>query len=362
MTRTRKLVALLLLAAVVATSGICIALATDETETYAYLPDHSVYFYDVTENYAWVYREVDALALNGVVQGGGDHLFHPDNQITRADFVVMLDRAFRMSALLESGVVASQGSFSDVPAGRYYSQSVEAAKAFGVANGTEDGLFHPTASITRQDAMVLLKRALDRTDKTLGLGTLSAFSDANQVSTYAQASVASLVDARVIGGANGQINPRGRVTRAQMAVMLYRALHLDENARYVQRSDVVNLCIGARVYSDVVIENYDAATYYGELMRYTTLRQQDGTTYITLGEHQPIDRTAVLSDGQMTFNDPTAQDANATVTYPVASDCIAVNVSPYHQINRLESTGGTYRYCYPSIVNGQVSAVYYIEA
>ena len=53
MTRTRKLAALLLLVAVVAVSVLTAAFATDNTKTYAYLPDHSVYFYDVAEGYAW---------------------------------------------------------------------------------------------------------------------------------------------------------------------------------------------------------------------------------------------------------------------------------------------------------------------
>ena len=73
MTRTRKLVAAVLLVSVVAVSGVTAALATDTTETYAYLPDHSVYFYDVAESYAWAHREVDTLAVAGVVRGSGDH-------------------------------------------------------------------------------------------------------------------------------------------------------------------------------------------------------------------------------------------------------------------------------------------------
>ena len=41
--------------------------------------------------------EVDTLAVAGVIKGGGTHLFYPGNAITRADFIVMLDRAYGMS-------------------------------------------------------------------------------------------------------------------------------------------------------------------------------------------------------------------------------------------------------------------------
>lgn len=98
MKRTCKLAAAALLTAAV-TVGTVTACAAAETavttETYAYLPDHSVYFYDVDDGYSWAFREVDTLAVAGVIQGRGDHLFYPRNAITRADFIVMLDRALR---------------------------------------------------------------------------------------------------------------------------------------------------------------------------------------------------------------------------------------------------------------------------
>ena len=191
MKRTRKLVAVLLLVAVVAVSVLTAALATDTTETYAYLPDHSVYFYDVSEDYAWAYREVDTLAVAGVIRGSGNHLFYPGDSITRADFIVMLDRAYGMSAALDSGAIDAQGSFVDVPGNAYYSKSVTAAKAFGVATGTDDNRFRPQQYMTRQDAMVFLKRTLDRTQLILQTSSLSGFSDAGQVADYARDSVSA---------------------------------------------------------------------------------------------------------------------------------------------------------------------------
>ena len=359
MTRIRKITAILLLAVVVAVSGLTAALATDEDRTYAYLPDHSVYFYDVAGNYAWARREVDTLAMNGVVQGSGEHLFYPERSITRADFIVMLDRAYGMSKALAGGLVSSQGTFSDVPQNTYYYQAVTAAKALGIATGTMDNRFLPQQSMTRQDAMVFLKRTLDRTQLTLPHGSLGAFADAGQVSAYAQDAVSSLVAAQVIGGSNGKLTPKSNVTRAQMAVMLYRATHLEERAGgavYTARGDRVNICIGAQSYCDVIIENYDPSVQYSDLMRYTALRQENGVMYVTLEEKQPIDRTGNYLAGQFILD-----EADGTTTaYPVSSGCAAIDVSaPYHQLRTLVSTGGVYAHCYPSIVNGVVTAVYY---
>ena len=117
MKRTRKLVTVAVLAVAVVVSAItaAYALSANTTETYAYLPEHSVYFYDTAGEYAWASSEVDTLAVAGVIEGGGTHLFYPGNAITRAEFIVMLDRAYGMSEALDNGQVNSNGSFVDVP-------------------------------------------------------------------------------------------------------------------------------------------------------------------------------------------------------------------------------------------------------
>ena len=205
MTRTRKLLGAVLLSAVVAANVVTTAFAADATETYAYLPDRSVYFYDVTENHGWAAQKIDSLAAAEVILGSGDYLFYPTNPITRADFIVMLDRAYGMSEALESGVVTAQGAFSDVPDNTYYTESIAAARAFGIAEGTEDNRFLPKQSMSRQDAMVFLKRTLDLTQYTLDAGSLSGFSDASQVKDYAREAVSALVGAGVIDGTDGRL-------------------------------------------------------------------------------------------------------------------------------------------------------------
>ena len=343
MKRTRKLVTVAVLAVVVVVSAItaAYALSANTTETYAYLPEHSVYFYDTAGEYAWASREVDTLAVAGVIKGSGTHLFYPGNAITRADFIVMLDRAYGMSEALDNGQVNSNGSFVDVPSSAYYSKAVIAAKAFGIAAGTATGEFQPQQSMTRQDAMVFLKRTIDRTALKLGTGSVSSFSDASRISNYAKPSVSALVGAKVIGGSKGKINPLSKVTRAEMAVMLYRATHLtvqSSGAVYQSRCDLVNLCIGTQNYCDVVIENYDPSVTYTGLMEYTDFQRIGGVTYVSLSGKRAIDRTVTYTNGVFTF-----ADGEGTVSIPAAADCVAIDVSqPYHQLNAPTSTGSNF--------------------
>lgn len=355
----RETICILLVVALLVT-GVVTAMAASRSKTYAYLTDRSVYFYDVSGSYAWAHKEVDALALGGVIANTDEHLYYPEVEITRGDFIIMLDRAFKMNNALMNGLVQPKGSFYDVDEGEPYSRSIRAAKALGVATGTADGLFLPEDRISRQDAMVFLKRAIDLTDKKLTGGTISAFSDRNDISTYARSAVGALAGAGIVSGSNGKINPRSYVKRAEIAVMIYRSMHLKEfpdGIRYEKRNDIVNVCIGSEVYTDVVIENYDPERYYGELMQYSLLRQKKGVTYITLEENQKIDQNVTITNGRAIFHNGSLAQNNET--YPIADNCVAIAVSPYHTISYPISTGSVYQYCMPTIVNGEVSVIYY---
>lgn len=179
----------------------------------------SSYFKDVTSSYSWATPSIDYLFEKGVVTGTGSSNYSPAQNMIRGDFMLMLYRALDLSA-------SSKSNFSDVPAGSYYYTAIATAKALGIAKGYDD-LFMPGASITREDAMVLVARALKADGRTLSAGSiydLSNFKDKGSVSDYAVSSVASLVKAGIITGSNSYLNPKSYVTRAEMAVILYRVL------------------------------------------------------------------------------------------------------------------------------------------
>jgi len=130
----------------------------------------------------------------------------------------MLVRAF--------GITEGEGEhFADVDANKYYAEELRLAKANGIVNGIGDNKFGPDGEITRQDMMLMLHRALVAKGYELeeaDASVLSQFADAAGVSDYAQAAVASLVAGEYVAGSNGKINPMGRATRAEVAVLLGR--------------------------------------------------------------------------------------------------------------------------------------------
>ena len=180
-------------------------------------------FSDVRKNYSWASDAIEYLYDEGVVAGTGNGGFSPQKSISRGDFVLMICRAFDLSSNTLS-------NFSDVDSGSYYYDAIATAKSLGIAKGSGNR-FYPNAALTREDAMVILSRALSVTGRTLAAGKetgLSDFSDGNKVSDYAASAVSALVKAGIITGSNGALHPQSSITRAEMSVILFRILTMPE--------------------------------------------------------------------------------------------------------------------------------------
>ncbi len=179
----------------------------------------SSYFSDLYD-YGWAAPAVDFLHDSGVVSGTGSGTFGPSQSIQRCDFVLMLCRAFDLNT-------GGSSSFPDVPAGSYYAQAVATARELGIATGS-NGRFMPYSAITRQDAMVMLQRALIASGQSVPGGdttVLSSYADGGQTAGYARNAMASMVQLGVLSGNDARrLMPQGTVTRAEMAVILHRVM------------------------------------------------------------------------------------------------------------------------------------------
>ena len=186
-------------------------------------PAKSSYFTDATES--WIAPAADFLYSNGVYSGvvSGTTL-GVRNQITRGEVMQMIYNAFN----LKSKVPTVTSNFTDVPANHAYYTAINAGHALGIALG-DQGKFRPSEPITRQDAMTLLYRAFTKLGLNLTTGTandLKSFADYAKVDSYATDALASMVKSGIIQGDNGNINPKGNLTRGEISVILYRAMTL----------------------------------------------------------------------------------------------------------------------------------------
>ena len=185
-------------------------------------PGSSAYFRDLAGAAPQTISAADFLHELGVVNGMSPGQYGPDLSIRRGDFCLMLCRAFRFDAGAGAGRF-----FTDVPAGAYYGDAVNTLSALGIVNGTGNNRFMPSASISRQDAALMVQRTLAAADMDPGSGSaqlLNAYTDGGQVSSYAQGAVAGLLQLGLLPTSGNQLSPRSDLTRGDMAVLLHRAM------------------------------------------------------------------------------------------------------------------------------------------
>ncbi len=177
-------------------------------------------FSDVPEG-AWYYDAVNFVAQKGLFKGTSDTTFEPGAPVTRAMFVTTLGRLHKVDEAAYSG-----GSFSDVPAGEWYSAYVEWAAKNGIAKGYSDGTFGPDKKITREELCAILSRYCDYAGIKLPQTAAPAdFADSARIEDWARDYVKSVQMADLVRGMeNNLFQPKGDADRAQVAMILMRLI------------------------------------------------------------------------------------------------------------------------------------------
>ncbi len=104
--------------------------------------------------------------------------------------------------------VQTSSSFSDVASSAWYGDAVSTAAEYQLITGFADGTFRPQQPITRAEAMVMLSRAMQLTgleqNGSSSESTLQAFTDAQAVPAWARSAAATTIEAGLFNGQNGK--------------------------------------------------------------------------------------------------------------------------------------------------------------
>lgn len=129
----------------------------------------------------------------------------------------------------DGGTDCPSGSFRDVDPSQWYHEGVDYALNNSLMNGTGDGKFEPDSPMTRAMLVTVLWRYAGAPEEGL-----SDFTDVKEDAWYAKAVAWAAKNGVVTGVGNGRFDPEGKITREQMAAILYRysnSLGLDAAGR-----------------------------------------------------------------------------------------------------------------------------------
>ena len=178
-------------------------------------------FSDTQDYWAAVY--VDYLYTSGITTGYADGTFRPNQNITRAQFSVMLYRYLGLEESKYEDVVLPFADLASIP--EYALPAIRALYTEGIINGTtgKDGrlYFNPGNPLTRAQAATMIGRTQEKGYATAEL----TFSDAKSIPAYAAGYIQTMVAQGIISGyADGTFKPNNNITRGQMAKILYNLM------------------------------------------------------------------------------------------------------------------------------------------
>lgn len=265
----------------------------------------------------WSQAAVDRWAGYGIFTGDPDGNFYPDKAMTRAEFAAMLSRLMGYTDMAAE-------PFTDVAETDWYYAPIMKLAAAGVMEGW-NGLATPESLITREEAAVMLCRALGikpSADAEL------TFADSAAVSSWAQDAVAALSERGMIQGmGDNKYEPALNINKASVATLINNMVVAyvdDEMAENDVKGELDGVVI---IATDKPVTFTDAAITGPVIVAPAAGEQAD----VTLGKGTTADSVSVMApgasvtvdkDAEVKAVDVAAKDADITVAGKV--DAIAV--------------------------------------
>lgn len=177
-------------------------------------------------NVKWAQTAINNLASRNVFNVSSSTKFYPAQKITRGEFCAIIIRS------LELNKVAA-GKYADVTSKNAFYEEIMNAAKLGIITADKSNKIYPDKIITREQAAVMLARALKIKDRPLpqqDSSSLKQFSDYRSISSETAERIAAVCGAGILTGRqiDGKIylQINAHVTRAEAAVMVYKAINL----------------------------------------------------------------------------------------------------------------------------------------
>jgi len=189
---------------------------------------------------------METLYSKGIMPNYSSNSFGANRDMTRGEFATMLVKALDLPINAGPYSDSSQRdplepTFSDVrprlDTWDYQYIYIETAARAGIVRGTDPGYFRPSDSLTRQEAAIMIARAMNM-KMTGSVEAAKAnlgkqFTDGKDVGYYAATSVLAVTKAKIMNGEPNDASakkptyrflPNSNLTRAEMAVITIRIM------------------------------------------------------------------------------------------------------------------------------------------
>ncbi|WP_145028131.1 immunoglobulin-like domain-containing protein [Paenibacillus sp. Y412MC10] len=160
----------------------------------------------------WAEKQLQEWVNQGTLKGFEDGTVRPNQSITRAEFIALVNRIFGYTE-------STDVQFSDLSSSNWaYTDVAKAVKA-GYVQGYQDKTIHPSADVTRQEAAAMIAKIVGLTAGQTD--SLSSLKDAERISAWSKQGVAAVLESKIMNGyPNQTFEPHKSLTRAEAVVLI----------------------------------------------------------------------------------------------------------------------------------------------
>ncbi|QJD84994.1 S-layer homology domain-containing protein [Cohnella herbarum] len=166
----------------------------------------------------WARRSIEVIASKGIINGTVAGTYSPAARITRADYLVLLVKTLGLTAKLEGNFADVERN-----AYYYEALGVAKRLGLATGTGQDEfhpleNISRQDMMVLTARALEKAKQLKASGDPAI----LASFSDKGDIAAYAEESLAVLAKEGLVTGSGDKLNPRAPTTRAEAAVFLYR--------------------------------------------------------------------------------------------------------------------------------------------
>lgn len=194
------------------------------------------------QGHKWAADVLKAMYSKGFMNAARYMEFGADDYITRGEYAQLMVKALQLPLNYDN-----RNTFVDVQPRSAYGnfweyKYVETAARAGIVQGVQDRIFAPNQPLTRDQAAVMIARALElklpANDERLDARLRKEFTDVDSISYYARPSVMAVYNKKIMlgeptvtsgGDESYRFNPKALLTRAEAAAIAVRVMQSELN-------------------------------------------------------------------------------------------------------------------------------------
>ncbi|WP_313640109.1 S-layer homology domain-containing protein, partial [Paenibacillus sp.] len=212
----------------------------------------------------WAQKQIESWLEKGWLKGLEDGSVKPNQSITRAEFVALVNRFFEITK-------SEPVKFTDLPATGWVYEEFSKAVTQGYIKGYGDKV-RPNDPVTRQEVAVIMSKLLFMEEPN-NLDVLDQFKDRDQIAAWSESKVAGMVNLGAMKGyPNGNFAPMQAMTRAEAVAILESFNTPMGGGFHITQSGVFGSKDPAHLtgYESVTVSTYGVnlqnAVIYGDLL------------------------------------------------------------------------------------------------